>query len=86
MPNFRKNRKSPFRARAVAVVLALTPAALILGLTVLFVSLKIKEPHGTSMADCQAIREDAGRLACYDMLAKERLPVPAKGAPAILSD
>lgn len=86
MSNLRKNRNSPFRARAVAVMLALTPAAVILGLTVLFASLKIEEPPKASLADCQAIREAADRLACYDMLAKERLPMPAKGGQAILSD
>ena len=45
-------------------------------------------PPGTSTAQsCSAIGEEVDRLACYDKLARQPVPHPAKGAnaPALFS-
>ena len=72
-------------SRAV-VALALAPAALVLLASIIFISFKATEElPGATFVDCRAIREAAGRLACYDAVAKEQMPMPAKGGQAIFS-
>lgn len=83
MFNITTQRRGISRA---ALALALAPAALVVTISIVFLSYKAEEelPKAT-FVDCQAIQEAAGRLACYDALAKEQLPVPAKGGQAIFS-
>ena len=38
--------------------------------------------RASTAADCSAIAEEAERLACYDRLARQPAPHPAKGANA----
>lgn len=86
MPNkLQKDGKWPFARAGLLRVLA--PAAVVLALAILFGSFRAPDVQlpTASLADCQAINEDPGRLACYDMLAKQHVPMPAKGGQAILS-
>jgi hypothetical protein len=80
-----KDGKWPFSRAALIRVLA--PAAVVLALSILFGSFRAPEEQlpKASLADCQSINEAPGRLACYDMLAKQHVPIPAKGGQAILS-
>jgi hypothetical protein len=80
-----KDGKWPF-SRA-SLLMALAPAAVVLALSVLLGSFKAPEEElpKASLADCQSINEAPSRLACYDMLAKQHVPMPAKGGEAILS-
>ena len=80
-----KDAKWPF-SRA-GLLTALAPAAVVLALSILLGSFRAPEEElpKASLADCQSINEAPGRLACYDMLAKQHVPIPAKGGQAILS-
>lgn len=69
----------------VAIALALAPAILVAALTTgLAVSRNSPETPPARIADCHFIAEATGRLACYDGLAREQSPTPAKGGLAIL--
>ena len=85
MSNLNQQRRSPSFTRA-AITLALASAALVLLASIVLLSFRATEesPKATTFVDCQAIREASGRLACYDALAKQQTPVPAKGGEAIV--
>lgn len=84
MSNPNQQRRSPPFSRA-AITLALAPAALVLAASIIFLSFRATEESSrVTLVDCQAIREAPGRLACYDALAKQQMPVPAKGGEAII--
>lgn len=76
---------SGVRLPPAAVGLALAPALLVLVATLTPMAIKgMPEAPKSHLTECLAIREAQSRLACYDALAKQQLPVPAKGGEPIL--
>jgi hypothetical protein len=71
-----------------SIAMALAPVALIVALSFLSASTKVtdEEMPKAAIADCQDMNAAHGRLACFDMQAKVKPPVPAKGGLAILSE
>lgn len=73
------------RLPAAAVGLALAPALFVLLATLAPIAVKdARLTPRSGFAECLAIEESQSRLACYDALAKEKLPLPAKGGEPIL--
>jgi hypothetical protein len=64
---------------ATRIAILLTILALIVSFTVLAFLKPVETPR-MALAACVGIGNDASRLACYDELAHEALPQPAKGA------
>lgn len=76
---------SEARVPPAAAGLALAPALLVLIATLTPIAIKgAPEAPKSGLSQCLAIRETQSRLACYDALAKQQLPVPAKGGEPIL--
>lgn len=73
------------RLPSAAVGLALAPAFFVLIATLAPVAVKdARLASKSGIAECAAIEEPQSRLACYDVLAKEQPPIPAKGGEPIL--
>ncbi len=73
------------RLPPAAVGLALAPALFVLIATLAPVAVKDAGLAAKSgIAECAAIVEPQGRLACYDAFAKQKPPMPAKGGEPIL--
>jgi hypothetical protein len=66
---------------AIRIAVILTGLALVVSFTVLAFLSPVATPK-MALAACVGIGSDATRLACYDQLAHEALPPPAKGAYA----
>ena len=75
------------RCAPANIAMALAPVLLIVALSFLSAATKVtdEEVPKAAIADCLDINAAHGRLACFNMQAKEKLPVPAKGGLAILS-
>ena len=76
------------RCAPASIAMALAPVLLIVALSFLSTATKVtdEEVPKAAIADCLDINAAHGRLACFNMQAKEKLPVPAKGGLAILSE
>jgi hypothetical protein len=73
------------RLPPAAVGLALAPVLIVLIATLAPVAVRdARLAPRSEFADCLAITESQGRLTCYDALAKEKQPMPAKGGEPIL--
>ena len=85
-----KSKSYDGRARCApaSIAMALAPVLLIVALSFLSAATKVTEEEmpKAAIADCQDINAAHGRLACFDMQAKAKLPVPAKGGQPILSE
>src|SRR5436190_15962785 len=68
-------------AIAIRIAVILTSLALVVSFTVLAFLSPVETPK-MALAACVGIGSDPTRLACYDQLAHEALPPPAKGAYA----
>lgn len=73
------------RLPPAAVGLALAPVLIVLIATLAPVAVKdARLAPRSEFADCLATADSPRRLACYDALAKEKQPMPAKGGEPIL--
>ncbi|MFZ5677341.1 MAG: hypothetical protein ACOZAM_30635 [Pseudomonadota bacterium] len=68
-----------------AVVLALAPALFVLLATLAPVAVKdTRDAPKSGMDECLTIAAPQDRLACYDTLARQERPLPAKGGEPML--
>jgi hypothetical protein len=83
-PHSSKSRSRPLSATLLAAALAVVAAACVVLLAPVVwtagkAAFEMREP---TLAQCEMISADAARLACFDLLGRQAIQPPAKGALA----